>query len=260
MGAPGRTRATGGEYDRSVEASGARIEPGNVIGEAFDAYRENAGPLIGAAVVLVGGGALASGLLSTADSILLSLLGSVIYLIVQALFTGFVVRLVEDVRDGRRDHSVGDLLSSARHAVPTLILAAIVYVIAVVIGLVLLIVPGLILITIWAVFAPAIVVERVGVFRSFGRSRELVKGNGWSVFATIILAFLILIFFSFVMVAVGTAIGGDAGQAIFNTIASILAAPVVALVASILYFELGGGGAAAAASHEAPPTITPPAA
>jgi hypothetical protein len=190
----------------------------------------------------------------------LSLVGSIIYLIAQALFTGFVVRLVEDVRDGRRDHSVGDLLSAARDAVPTLILAAIVYAFAVVIGLIALIVPGLILITIWAVFAPAIVVERVGAIRSLGRSRELVKGNGWQVFGTIVIAFLILIVFSFVMVAIGTGIGGDTGQAIFNAIASILAAPVVALVASILYFELGGGGTATAPAAEAPPTGAPPAA
>ena len=48
------------------------------------------------------------------------------------------------------------------------------------------IVPGLILITIWAVVAPSIVVEDKGVFEAFGRSRELVRGNGWKVFVAII--------------------------------------------------------------------------
>ena len=40
--------------------------------------------------------------------------------------------------------------------------------------MVLLIVPGLILLTIWAVIAPVIVVERSGVIDAFRRSRELV--------------------------------------------------------------------------------------
>ena len=55
----------------------------------------------------------------------------------------------------------------------------------------LLIIPGLILLTIWAVFAPAIVIERIRVIDAFGRSRELVRGNGWPVFGVIIVAFLI---------------------------------------------------------------------
>jgi hypothetical protein len=240
-----------------MEASGARIEPGRVISEAFETYQQNAAPLLGAAVIVVGIAGLLSGLLATADSVVLSLLGSIISLIAQALFMGFVVRLVEDIRDGRRDHSAGDLLSAARGAVPTLILASIVWAIALFFGFVLLIVPGLILLTIWAVFAPAIVIERVGVFESFGRSRQLVKGNGWQVFGTIILAFLILILFSIVMVAIGTGIGGDTGQAIFNTVASVLAAPVVALVVSILYFDLGGGGAPSPAVESTAPAEIP---
>ena len=56
-----------------------------------------------------------------------------------------------------------------------------------------LIVPGLILITIWAVIAPSIVVEDQGVIEAFGRSRELVRGNGWNVFGAIVLAFLIVL-------------------------------------------------------------------
>ena len=59
----------------------------------------------------------------------------------------------------------------------------------------LLIVPGLFLLTIWAVTAPAIVVERRGAIEAFGRSHELVRGEGWTVFGAIVVAFLILIGF-----------------------------------------------------------------
>ena len=53
------------------------------------------------------------------------------------------------------------------------------------IGLVLLIIPGLILLTMWSVGAPAIVVERAGAFQAFGRSWHLVRGEAWSVFWTL---------------------------------------------------------------------------
>ena len=40
---------------------------------------------------------------------------------------------------------------------------------------------------------PAIVLENRGIGESFGRSRELVRGNGWNVFGVIVLTFLILL-------------------------------------------------------------------
>jgi hypothetical protein len=241
-----------------VEASGARIEPGRVIGEAFETYQQNAGPLLGGAVVVLGGAALANGLLATTESLILILAGAVISLVAQFLYTGFVVRLVEDVRDGRRDHTVGDLFEAAWPAVPTLILNGILYGIAVVIGFILLIVPGLILITIWAVVAPVIVVERTGAIEAFGRSRNLVRGNGWQVFWTILLAFLIIVFANIVLSAIGAAIADEAGSVIFNVIASVLLVPIAGLVASILYFDLGGGQAPAAPAPGVPPAEQPP--
>ena len=127
----------------------------------------------------------------------------------------------------------------------------IIYGIAVACGFFLFIVPGLFLITIWAVVAPAIVAESRGAFEAFGRSRDLVRGNGWNVFFTIVLAFLIVVAVSVVFALSGAAIG-DAGRVILGTIGNILVIPVVALVASILFFDLGGGSEATSAEPEAP--------
>ena len=69
---------------------------------------------------------------------------------------------------------------------------------AIAIGFVLLIVPGLILLTIWSVAPPSVVVEDKGPFESLGRSRELVRGNGWNVFLSILLAYVIVIVISVV--------------------------------------------------------------
>jgi hypothetical protein len=45
---------------------------------------------------------------------------------------------------------------------------------------------------------------------------------------------------------VGDAIADDAGHVILGTIGDILAAPILALVASALFFDLGGGAGAPA--------------
>jgi len=233
-----------------MEASTNRIEPGRVIGEAFEIYRSHAAPLLGGALIVIGVAGVIEGLLSITDSIFLALLGAAIGLAAGFLYTGYVVKLVQDVRDGRRDFSVGELFSHAAPYVGTLVLNGILAGIAIFIGFVLIIVPGLILLTIWAVISPSIVVEDKGVFEAFGRSRELVRGHGWQVFGAIVLAFLIVFAVGIVAGIIGASIG-DAGQVILGAIANVITAPVLALVASILFFDLGGGTVVAAAP-EAP--------
>jgi hypothetical protein len=226
-----------------MEASANRIDPGRVIGEAFRTYQSHAGPLLGGALIVIGVAGVIEGLLSITDSVFLALLGAAIGLAAGFLYTGYVVKLVQDVRDGRRDFGVGELFSHAAPYIGTLVLNGILAGIAIFIGLFLLIVPGLFLLTIWAVISPSIVVEDKGVFEAFGRSRELVRGNGWPVFGAIVLAFLIVIAVGIVAAIIGISIG-DAGQVILSAIANVLTAPVLALVSSILFFDLGGGVAA----------------
>jgi hypothetical protein len=240
----------------AMEASASRIEPGRVIGEAFRTYQHHAGPLLGGAVIVIGIAGVINGLLGMSESLVLILLGVLIGLAAGFLYTGYVVKLVQDVRDGRRDFSVGELFSHAAPYIATLVLNGILAGIAIAIGLALVIVPGLFLLTIWAVIAPSIVVEDKGVFEAFGRSRELVRGSGWNVFGAIVLAFLIVIAVGFVAAIIGASIG-DAGYVILQAVANVLTAPVMALVSSILFFDLGGGMAAPAAPATEPPPEAP---
>ncbi|MGZ5335525.1 MAG: DUF7544 domain-containing protein [Solirubrobacterales bacterium] len=238
-----------------MEATGGRIDAGRVIGESFETYREHAGPLLGGAVIVIGVAAIINALLGSTGSLILVVIGSVIAFVAQFLYTGYVVKLVQDVRDGRRDSGVGELFSAAAPYIPTLILNGILAGIAIAIGFVLLIVPGLILITIWAVVSPSIVVENRGVIEAFGRSRELVRDNGWNVFGVIVIAFLIVVGISIVAGIIGGAIGDDAGRVIVQAITSVLTAPIYALVASILFFDLGGGATAPAAPATTPAPV-----
>ena len=226
-----------------MEGTANRIEPGRVIGEALETYRSHAGPLLIGALLVIGIAGVIEGLLSTSGSIILGIVGALVGLVAGFLYIGYVVKLVQDVRDGRRDFSVGELFSHATPYLGTLIIAGILAGIAIAIGFVLIIIPGLILLTIWAVISPSIVVEGKGVFESFGRSRELVRGQGWQVFGAIVLTFLIIIVVGIVASVIGAAIG-DAGLVILRAVGNVVTAPVWALVASILFFDLGGGSEA----------------
>src|SRR5262245_9998973 len=242
----------------TMEATSAnRIEPGRVIREAFETYREHAGPLLGGAVIVIGIAAAVNALFANTGNLILFLAGIVISLIAEVLFVGYVVKLVQDVRDGRRDFSVGVLLSAATPYIGTLILLGIVAGIAIAIGFVLLIVPGLILLTIWSVAPPSVVLEGKGAIESLGRSRELVRGSGWNVFFSILLAYLIVLVISIVAGLIGDALG-DAGRVILQTIANVVTAPVAALVSSILFFDLGGGREAPSSPAEVPPSTESP--
>jgi hypothetical protein len=228
-----------------MEASANRIDPGRVIGEAFRTYQSQAAPLLGGAVIVIGIAGVINGLLGMSESLVLILLAVLIGLAAGFLYTGYVVKLVQDVRDGRRDFSVGELFSNAAPYLGTLVLNGILAGIAIAIGFVLIIVPGLILLTIWAVIAPSIVIEDKGVFEAFGRSRELV-------------AFLIVIAVGLVAAIIGASIG-DAGYVILQAVANVLTAPVAALVSSILFFDLGGGRGAATGPEPPAPAAEPPA-
>src|SRR6202044_3824107 len=89
------------------------------------------------------------------------------------------------------------------------ILVSILYGVGVLIGLFLIVVPGLVLLTIWAVAAPVVVLEHPGAMAALGRSRELVRGNGWQVFGVVfIFNILVLIVASALELAAASAGAG----------------------------------------------------
>ena len=245
-----------------------RLDVGAVIRRVFDIYVDQAAVLMpAAAAVFAVTGILATLLIAASPGLgLVSLLVSVVAI---TLFTGMVVELVADVQDGRRDATAGALLRAATPVFGKLVLVGVVAGIGIVIGLILFIVPGLILITIWSVAAPVVVLERPEGLGALARSRELVRGNGWQVFAVIFILFILV-----TIVAGAIEAGAESASAgvglVVRVIVGILTAPLSALAAAVLYFELrGSGGAqplaavggvdAAATRVDAAPTPEPPA-
>ena len=237
-----------------------KLSVGDTLSEVFDIYKANAGVLLPVAFWLYLAVAILAGL-SEGKFNLIYFISVVLGFVAGMVYQGMVVSLVRDVKDGRRDLSVGELYRSVTPVLSTLIIASIVFGIAIGIGLVLLIVPGLILLTIWAVIAPAIVIERRDVFGSAGRSRELVRGNGWPVFGAVVVAALITAFVSIILISIAGAIaGGPILRIVFGALASTVTAPVGALVAGVLYYKLLElRGESAPVDATAPPIdYTPP--
>jgi hypothetical protein len=214
-----------------------KLDVGGTLSEVFSTYRARAAVLLPVAFWLFLVVAIVNSL--AGRNLALFPIDIAVSLIAGTLYQGMVVGLVRDVQAGRRDFSVGELMRSAAPVILPLIGAGLLWGLAVGIGLVLLIVPGLILLTIWAVIAPVIVIERTGVLGAFGRSRELVRGNGWPVFGVIVLAFAITFFVGLVFTAIAAGIAtGLLIRIVFSAIASTVTAPIGALVAAVLYFRL----------------------
>jgi hypothetical protein len=167
-----------------------------------------------------------------------------------------VVKLVQDVQDGRRDHSVGELLVSVEPVLLRLIAVSIMFAIGVGLGFVLFIIPGLILLTLWSVVAPVTVLERPGILAAFGRSRELVRGNGWPVFGVIVLVYVVVLAISLAAGIASTPLG-FLGRALINWAVTVAIAPVPALSASVLYFALRPGTPSPATTTFGPTTVAP---
>jgi hypothetical protein len=215
-----------------------RLDVGGVIRRVFQIYVDQASVLMpAAAVVFVFTGIIAALLVVANPGLLVVAL--IIDLVAVTLFTGMVVELVADVQDGKRDARPGQLLRAVTPVLGQLILVGIVAAIGIVIGFVLIIVPGLILITIWSVAAPVVVLERPGVLAALSRSRELVRGNGWQVFGVIFVLYFLVGVFSLIVEGVAESAGSGAGIVV-RVIVGVLTAPLSALAASVLYFELRG--------------------
>lgn len=219
------------------------LDIGQTLSRIFGIYGDQAGVLLPVAFAVFVVEAVISAVLVSISPWLL-IVALLVNVVFSTLYAGMVVRLVEDVQDGRRDHSVGELLRSVTGIVVPLLLAGLLVGLAVAVGFVLLIVPGLIALTFFAVVAPAIVLERRGVVEALGRSRELVKGNGWQVFGVIVAIFLLTIVVGAIVSAIGDA-AGTAGRIVAEILISTATAPLAALAASVLYFELRGEPAVA---------------
>lgn len=215
----------------------ASLTVGAVVRRVFEIYVEQASVLMPAAAVVFVIAGIFTELLYATGSSALAFLGLVVAMIATTLFTGLVAALVLDLEDGRRDASAMQLLRSVLPVLGSLIGVALISGILEGLGFVALVVPGLILVTIWSVAAPVVVIERVTAVTALRRSRELVRGHGWQVFAVILVLLIGVIVVSLALEAVAAEVDAAVGLVV-RVVIGVLAAPISALAAAVLYVEL----------------------
>lgn len=213
-----------------------RLNIGEVVRRVFRVYVDQAPILFPAAAVVFVIEAIVAALISSAAPGLV-IIAVMLDLVAASVFTGMIAELVADVQDGRRDARAAQLLRAVRPVLGELVIISLAAGVGEAIGFFLLIVPGLILLTVWAVAAPVVVIEHPGGLRALGRSRELVRGNGWSVFFVIILfALIVLVLGGTIEVLAASA--GSGAALVAQVVVSVLTLPLLSLASAILYFQL----------------------
>lgn len=211
------------------------MQPGAIIGEAWAIYRAHWRHLIAVAVVVY----LAISALVLALAFLIGIFAAFVSLAGVFWLQGVLVKAVEDVRDGRADLTVRATLQSALPRINVLSATGLVASVAVGLGLVLFIVPGLVLLTFWAVVVPVVMLESTGVLRSFGRSQELVRGNGWNVFVVVVLTIVLVLAAGLIVGLLLEPVDPEWVESVaINVVANAVVAPFAAVAWTLVYFRL----------------------
>jgi hypothetical protein len=221
-----------------------RVSIGDVLREAWELYKKFLWQLFLTAFVvfvvldLVAALANAAAGDGVAAGLLWGLIATALAIIGYFWVEGALVELVRDVRDGRADRGIGETFQSVQPRVPALIIAGLLAGIGIFIGLLLLIVPGLYLLTIWSMIVPVIVFEGRRAGESFTRSREIVRGRGWSVFGLIVVVFLIIAIASAIIRLVFAPLPEFLETWLGSLIAHSLTVPFAAAALAVAYFHL----------------------
>jgi hypothetical protein len=225
------------------------MDVGNVLSEAWNLYKRFLWQFFLTAFVvfvaldLLGAlAASASGDSATAD-VFWGLIAAVISVVGYFWVQGALVELVRDVRDGRADSTIAETYAAVRPRLPALIVAGVLAAIAIGIGLLLLIAPGLFLLTIWSMLVPVIVLEGRSAGESFTRSREVVRGNGWSVFGLILITFLLVLIASAVIRLIFSPLPDFLDAWLGSLVAHSLTIPFAAAALTTAYFRLSAPAA-----------------
>ena len=180
---------------------------GGLLGEAFSTITENPLVTLGTAFLF---GALPSALLEWLNPLKVAgpmtsggigiplafvLVGIVALVFCASVMQGAMTQAALAHREGRKA-GLGEVIATGLRCSGPLFLLGIVMSIGISIGFLLLIVPGIILSLMWMVAAPALVIERRGIFATLSRSRELTKGARWKILALILVGFVAIIIVS----------------------------------------------------------------
>jgi hypothetical protein len=178
----------------------------------------------------IDGGVLMILLAAIPLEIVLHVLGTVIY-------TGVVAAGERQARSHQRE----SLIEMVRDLpLGTLILADVALVLVLIGGFIALVVPAIVFAIWFALLAPVIEIERLGVRAAFARSRALIHAQFWRCAAIVLPVTVLQAGAEQLGHDLGVAILGHnfAGDAVAAVFANVLGGSLIALTAVVLYFEL----------------------
>ena len=233
------------------------MQPGAIVREAWELYKAHWRTFVPLALIVY----IVLGLVTLVFALLLGWLGAIIGALASIVGTfwlqGALVEAVQDVRDGKQDLSIGEMFQRVQPRLPALIVAGILAGLGIALGFILLIIPGLFLLTIWSLIVPTIVLEGKSAGESFGRSRELVKGNGWSVFGVIVITIGAVIVASIIVSLLTFWLPDGVDEFARSLISNTVVVPFIACAWTLMYFALAQGRSEAPAAG-VPEAYSPP--
>ena len=215
-----------------------RFTVGEVLGEAWKLYTRHSGRLIAVGAIVFGFLSAVQALINSTGQRALIPISIGITIVGVYWLQGALVVVVEDLRDGKVDLSIGQVFRRVEPRLWTLIGAGIVAAIGIVAGLSLFVLPGLVLLTFWCLLTPAIVLEQKGVVASFARSQRLVSGDFLRVFAVIAVTVILATIVGVMIVALLSPLPPFFDIYIAGVIANSITIPFVALAWTVMFYEL----------------------
>ena len=235
------------------------FDMGRVIQRTLDVIGRNIGPFAGMALLTTFlpqallGAAAVFGVQNQSENVLLLTGGLGIISWVVTLVGAYVLQaaiLYASINElNGRKVEFGKAISTGFSFVLPLFGLGILMGLALMLGFILLIVPGILMSVAWIVAAPAVVVEKVGVTASFGRSADLTRNHRWPILGVCVV--YIIVYFALTWGAT-LMFGGLAAAAApteftaSGVLLNILVTPLLAAISSLvgttgvasIYFEL----------------------
>lgn len=239
----------------AYEESGMSV--GGVFQRAFSTTVHNPAVVIGIAAILGAApsvimnlavrwleGANAQNIQTSSSEIWgLMLISWIFTVVIGAIVQGALTRAT--VADYEGQHArFGECIAAAVRVLLPLIGVGFIFGIGIMVGTFLLIIPGIIIMLMWSVAAPAVVVERDGVMRALSRSAELTKGFRWKILG-LFLVLLVVYILLFALIAVlgfrsmpATGARFDASVLIANVVTAFVMNLLWGTIQPALYLEL----------------------
>ncbi|MCK7612317.1 hypothetical protein [Roseibium sediminicola] len=233
--------------DVSAGQPNAPLGIGSIIGESFSILFGKFfqvvliafGPAVIGLVIsglLIGFGAMSGtaepDLSGGAGSAFAILFAVIIQFVVYAVTTALLVQLAYDAKLGR-SIQIGRYIGPAFSSVLPIVVLSLVAGVLFMIGFALLIVPGLWIYAVFAVMAPAVVIEKAG-FGGLGRSAALTKEYRWPIVGAFVLIIIISIVINMVAGLIIGVISALVGSVIVDVILSAALSTIGAGLGSIM--------------------------